>query len=322
DYVGRIDGTEFEGGSAEDAALVLGEGQLISGLAEGLVGARAGEERIVSARFPDTYPTQDLAGKDAEFTVNVKEVARPVRPDVGDEFAQSLGATSLAHLKEMLRSRIGAEYAAVAYSKLKRQVLDALDKAHDFALPEALVTGEFEGIWPRFKAAPEPEGQPVKSEDELKAECRRLAERRVRLGLVIGEIGEKQKVEVTQDELKRALVARARSFPGQERAVYEYYEKNPGAVIELRGPIFEDKVIEHILGQAKPTEKRVSVEELLKSVTGEGELAGGAAHPRGAEDRDHAHEHHGHDHHHGHAHHHDHDHHDHGRGHEHGGDKR
>ena len=318
DYVGRIDGTEFEGGRAEDAELVLGEGQLIPGLAEGLLGAKAGEERIVSARFPDAYPTTDLAGKDAEFTVNVKEVARPVRPEIGDEFAQSLGATSLAHLKEMLRGRIGAEYAAVAYSKLKRQVLDALDKAHDFALPEALVTGEFEGIWPRFKAAPEPEGQPVKSADELKAECRRLAERRVRLGLVIGEIGEKQKIEVTQDELKRALVARARSLPGQERAVYEFYEKNPDAVIELRAPIYEDKVIEHILGQAKPTEKRVSVEELLRPMAGEGELVGGAAHPHGP--GDHEHDGHGHDHrHHGHDHHHDHDH---GTGHEHSGDKR
>jgi trigger factor len=317
DYAGRIDGTEFEGGSAESAELVLGEGQLIPGLAEGLLEARAGEERIVSARFPDTYPTQDLAGKDAEFTVKVKEVARPVRPDVGDEFAQSLGAQSLAHLREMLRGRIGAEYAAVAYSKLKRQVLDALDKAHDFALPEALVTGEFEGIWPRFKSDSEPEGQAVKSEEELKAECRGLAERRVRLGLVMGEIGEKQKIQVTQDELKRALVARARSFPGQEREVYEYYEKNPGAVIELRAPIYEDKVIEHILGQAKPAEKRVSVEELLKPGADEGELVGGAAHPHGAGDDDHTHAHHGHDHHHDHDHH-DHDHHDHGPG----GDKR
>jgi trigger factor len=315
DYVGRIDGTEFEGGSAEGAELVLGEGQLIPGLAEGLLGAKAGEQRTVSAKFPDAYPTQDLAGKDAEFTVSVKDVARPVRPEVGDEFAQSLGAQSLAHLREMLRGRIGAEYAAVAYSKLKRQVLDALDKAHDFALPEALVTGEFEGIWPRFKPEPVAEGQPVKSEEELKAECRRLAERRVRLGLVMGEIGEKQKVEVTQDELKRALVARARSFPGQERDVYEYYEKNPGAVIELRAPIYEDKVIEHILGQAKPAEKRVSVEELLKPVAGEGELVGGAAHPHGAGEDDPAHAHHGHDHHHDHAHHHDH-------GHGHGGDKR
>jgi trigger factor len=317
DYVGRIDGSEFEGGGAEDAELVLGEGQLIPGLAEGLLGAKAGEERIVSARFPDTYPTQDLAGKDAEFTVKVKEVARPARPEIGEEFAQTLGAQSLSHLRDMLRGRIGAEYAAVAYSKIKRQVLDALDKAHDFALPEALVAGEFESIWPRFKSLPEPEGQPVRSEDELKAECRRLAERRVRLGLVIGEIGDKQKIEVTQDELKRALVARARSFPGQERAVYEYYEKNPGAVIELRGPIYEDKVIEHILGQARPTEKRVSVEELLKPMAGDGELIDGAAHSHGPGDHDHDH---GHEHHH-HGHDHPHDH-GHGAGHEHGGDKR
>jgi trigger factor len=317
DYIGRIDGTAFEGGSAEDAELVLGEGQLIPGLAEGLLGAKAGEQRIVSARFPDTYPNEDLAGKDTEFTVDVKQVARPVRPEIGDEFAQTLGATSLSHLRDMLRGRIGAQYAAVTYSKLKHQVLDALDKTHDFELPEALVTHEFDAIWPRFKPGPEPEGQPVKPEEELKAECRKLAERRVRLGLLIGAIGEKQKIEVTQDELKRALVARARSFPGQERVVYEYYEKNPNAVVELRAPIYEDKVIEHVLEQAKPAEKRVSVEELLKPLAGEGELGGEAAPAHGAGEHDHAHHGHEHDHHHGHDHH-DHDH---GSGREHGGDK-
>jgi trigger factor len=320
-YVGRVDGKEFEGGRADDAELVLGEGQLIPGLVEGLLGTKAGEERVVKAHFPDEYPTQDLAGKDAEFTVNVKDVARPVRPEVDDEFGKALGAQSLAHLKELLRGRIGAEYAAVTYSKLKRQVLDALDKAHDFALPESLVVGEFETIWRRYKASVRPEGEaegePAKSEEETKAEFRKLAERRVRLGLVIGEIGEKQKIEVTQDELKRALIARARSFPGQERAVYEHYEKNPGAVVELRAPIYEDKVIDHVLEQAKPEDKRVSVEELYKPMAGDGELAG-SAHHHGPGDHDHAHDHHGHDHDH-HDHHHDHDH---GAGHEHGGDKR
>jgi trigger factor len=313
-YVGCVDGKEFEGGRAEDAELVLGEGQLIPGLVEGLLGARSGEERAVKAKFPDDYPTRDLAGKDAEFTVSVKEVARPVRPEIGDEFAKTLGAQSLAHLREMLRGRIGAEYAAVTYSKLKRQVLDALDTAHDFALPESLVEGEFEAIWRRYQAsarsAGEADVEPAKPEDELKAELRRLAERRVRLGLVIGEIGEKQKVDVTQDELKRALIARARGFPGQERAVYEYYEKNPAAVAELRAPIYEDKVINHILEQAQPTEKRVSVEELLKPMADDGELAAGAVHHHG--DHDHDHDHHGHDHDHGHRH-------DQGAGHEHSG---
>src|SRR5262245_27704845 len=319
DYVGRVGGEAFEGGSAEDSELVLGEGRLIPGLVEGLVGAKAGEERVVAAKFPDQYSATELAGKDAEFAVNVKAVARPVLPEANDEFAKTLGAQSVAQLKDMLRSRIAAEYVSVTYTKLKRQVLDALDKAHEFALPEALVAGEFDTIWRRFGAAPakaEGEGgadaQPAKSEEERRADVRKIAERRVRLGLVIGEIGDKQKIEVQQDEPKRALIARARSFPGQERMVYEFYEKNPSAVMELRGPIFEDKVIDHIIEQAKPAERKVSVEELLKPVDdGVGWLDDAAQH-------EHGHDHHGHSHDHDH---HDHGHHDDHHGHDHG-DKR
>jgi trigger factor len=326
DYVGRIGGEAFDGGSAEDSELVLGEGRLIPGLAEGLVGAKAGEERVVAAKFPDEYSAKDLAGKDAEFTVNVKAVARAVLPEANDEFAKTLGAQSLDQLKDMLRGRIAAEYGSVAYTKLKRQVLDALDKAHDFALPEALVAGEFNTIWSRFGAAPEKtegdaDATPAKSEEERRADVRKIAERRVRLGLVIGEIGEKQKIEVTQEELKRALIARARSFPGQERMVYEFYEKNPSAVMELKGPIFEDKVIDHIIEQAKPAERKVALEELLKPVEDEmGWLEAAAQHGH-----DHDHDHHDHEHGHGHDHdhHHDHDHGHHGHDHDHGhGDKR
>lgn len=322
DYVGRVDGTAFEGGSAEDADLVLAEGQLIPGLAEGLVGAKAGEERVVPAKFPDGYQMADLAGKDAEFTVTVKAVAKPIVPEADDEFAKTLGAQSLEQLKDMLRARIASEYAGAAYSKLKRQVLDVLDKAHDFALPEALVAGEFEAIWRSLPPkASESEADPgeadrgesdpgkteegSKAEDARKAEVRKLAERRVRLGLLIGEIGEKQKIEVTQDELKRALVAKARSFPGQERAVYEFFEKNPAAVMEqLRGPIFEDKVIAHIIEQAKPTDRPVTVEELMKPIEGDSELESLIAHDHG---HDHDHRDHDHDHDHG-RHHHDHEH--------------
>jgi trigger factor len=216
----------------------------------------------------------------------------------------------------MLRGRIATEYSSVTYTKLKRQVLDALDKAHDFALPEALVASEFNAIWSRFGAAPaNAEGQPAKPEEERKADVRKIAERRVRLGLVIGEIGEKQKIEVTQEELKRALIARARSFPGQERMVYEYYEKNPGAVMELKGPIFEDKVIDHIIEQSKPAERKVSVDELMKPV--EDEMAWLEAAAQHEHDHDHDHQH---EHDHDHAHHdHDHAHHGHDHGH---GDKR
>jgi len=334
DYVGRVGGEAFEGGSAEDSELMLGEGRLIPGLAEGLVGARAGEERVVAAKFPDAYAAKDLAGKDAEFTVKIKAVARPVLPQADDEFAKTLGAQSLAQLKDMLRGRIAAEYGSVTYTKLKRQVLDALDKAHDFALPEALVAGEFNAIWSRYGAAPakaEGDGEETpaesepKSEEERRADVRKIAERRVRLGLVIGEIGEKQKIEVTQDELKRALIARARSFPGQERMVYEFYEKNPSAVMELKGPIFEDKVIDHIIEQAKPAERKVSLEELLKPVESDTDWLDAAAAQQGHDhdhdhhDHDHGHHGHDHDHHHHQDHDHDHSHHDHDHGH---GDKR
>jgi trigger factor len=335
DFVGRIDGVEFEGGKGEDVQLVVGEGNFIPGFVEGLEGAKAGEERLVKVKFPDDYPAKEVASKDAEFTIQVKEVAKPVAPAVDDEFAKTLGAQSLANLKELVRSRIAAEYATVTRMKLKRQALDALDTAHDFALPESLVAGEFESIWKRFGQSLQAEGKTLadagKPEEELKAE------RRVRLGLVIGEIGDQQKVQVSQDELKRALVEQARRYAGQERAVYQFYEKNPAALAGLRAPIFEDKVVDYILAQAKPVEKKVTVEELLKPMAGDDAalaLAHDHVHEHGDHDHDHDHDHghhhdhehhdHGHHHdheHHDHSHHHDHEHHDHGHGHSHGPDR-
>ena len=320
DFVGRIDGVEFDGGKGEDVQLVVGEGQFIPGFVEGLEGAKAGEERLVKVKFPDDYPGKEVAGKDAEFTVTVKEVAKPVRPEVNDDFAKTLGAQSLDHLKELVRGKIAGEYASVARMKIKRQALDALDKAHDFALPETLVNGEFEGIWRQFAQSLESEGKTVadagKPEEELRTEYRRIAERRVRLGLVIGEIGDKQKLQVSQDELKRALIEQARRYPGQERMVYEYYEKNPAALVELRAPIFEDKVIDHILEVAKPAERKVTPEELLKPVAGDDDALAHVHHH--AHGHDHSHDHHGHDHSH---HDHSHDHHGHDHAHKHSGDK-
>jgi trigger factor len=331
DFVGRVGGEEFEGGKGEDMQLVVGEGNFIPGFVEGLEGAKAGEARLVKLKFPDDYPAQQLAGKDAEFSVTVKEVAKPVLPAVDDEFAKTLGAQSLAQLKDMVRARIAAEYASVSRMKLKRQALDALDTAHDFALPESLVTAEFDSIWGRLGQSLQAEGKSLadagKPEEELKAEYRKMAERRVRLGLVIGEIGDRQKVQVTQDELKRALVEQARRYPGQERAVYQFYEKNPAALTNLRAPIFEDKVVDYILEQAKPVDRKVAVEDLLKPMAGDLDPLGIADHDHAHDhdhhhdhdhDHDHGHHHHHHDHDHGH-HHHDHGHdHDHGHGHSHG----
>jgi trigger factor len=337
DFVGRIDGVEFQGGKGEDVTLVVGEQQFIPGFVEGLEGAKADEERLVKVKFPDDYPAKEVAGKDAEFTVNVKEVAKPIRPEVNDEFAKTLGAQSVSNLRELVRARIGNEYMQLSNTKLKRQVLDALDKSHDIALPETLVSGEFDEIWRRYNSALQSEGKTIadtgKPEEELKANYRKLAERRVRLGLVIGEIGDKQKIQVTQDELKQALISQARSYPGQERMVYEYYEKNPAALVQLRAPIFEDKVVAYIIEQAKPAEKKVSIEDLLKPAPGDAdELAiADLGHAHDHHGHDHHHHGHDHDHHHGHDHHHhghDHDHHHHDHGHDHGhvqqptGDKR
>ena len=304
DFAGRVDGNEFEGGKADDAQIVIGQSQFIPGFVEGIMGAKAGEERAVDAKFPEAYPEKALAGKDVVFTVKVKEVAKPIRPAIDDDFAKTLGTESLAKLKELVTAKIAGEYAAVARMKLKQQILDGLDKAHDFALPQTLVTNEFEGIWRQVTQSLEQAGKTFadegKNEEEVKAEYRKIAERRVRLGLVIGEIGEKTGVEVTQDELRRALIEQARRYRGQEKVVYEYYEKNPAALIELRAPIFEEKVIDHILGQAKPTDKKVTAEELLKPMEG-ADVHDHAGHDHAHHDHDHDHDqgHHDHDHDHG-----------------------
>ena len=313
DFVGRIAGEEFEGGKGEGVELVIGTSSFIPGFAEGIVGSKAGEERAVNATFPEQYPEASLAGKDAVFAVTVKEVAKPIRPALDDDFAKTLGAETVGKLRELVAARIGAEYAALSRGRLKRQVLDELEKAHDFVLPESLVKGEFDIIWRQLtrnlEAAKRTFADEGKSEEELRAEYRKIAERRVRLGLVIGEIGESNKLHVTQDEMRNALVEQARRYPGQERFVYDYYQKNPSALVELRAPIFEDKVVDLIVSQAKPIEKKVSVAELLQQdADGAGALLD-HSHDHVHHPHDHAeHPHHDHEHHEHHDHHHDHDH--------------
>jgi trigger factor len=317
DFLGRIGGEEFAGGKGEDVQLIVGESRFIPGFLEGLMGAKAGEERNINATFPQDYPQAQLAGKDAVFTVKVKEVAKAIKPELDDEFAKTLGAESLAKLRELVGARIAAEYMMHTRMKLKRQILDALDTAHDFALPETLVQTEFDAIWKQLQQGLDRAGKSLadegKDEAAMRAQYRKIAERRVRLGLLIGEIGDKAKVEVGQDELRRALIAQARRYPGQDKFVYEYYEKNPTALLELRAPIFEDKVIEHILSHAKPIDRKVTVEELLKPDDDEEALL--PIGPDDSHDHDHSHEH---DHSHGHAHDHAHGH-DHVLGHDHQG---
>jgi trigger factor len=270
DFVGRIGGEAFEGGKAEDAQIVLGQGSFIPGFEEGLEGAKAGEERSVVATFPEDYTVEELAGKEATFAVTVKEVAVPTKRAIDDEFAKLFGMESLEKLREAIAAQIQGEYNSASRMKLKRELLDQLNAVHSFELPPTLVESEFEGLWHQFNENLKQSGKTLedegKTEDEARADYRRLAERRVRLGLVIGEIADANKIEITQDEMRRALIEQARRFPGHEKAVYEYYEKTPGALGELRAPIFEDKVVDFILEKVEPVEKKVSKEELFKEV--------------------------------------------------------
>jgi trigger factor len=270
DFVGKIDGEVFEGGSAEGIEIVIGQGQFIPGFEEQLTGAKAGEDRLVEVAFPEDYGADHLRGKQASFETKIKAVAKPQRPEANDAFAQSLGVESLEKLQELFTQRISDEYAQAARSKLKRELLDALEAAHTFELPPTLVDREFEELWSQvtseMERAKETWEDKDQTEEEAREEYRGIAERRVRLGLVIGEIGERNKIEVGEEELRKALLEKVRQFPGQEKIVYEYYQKNPGAVAELRAPIFEEKVVDFILELAKPTERKVSKDELQKAL--------------------------------------------------------
>jgi trigger factor len=270
DFVGKIDGEEFEGGKGEGLTLVLGKNQFIPGFEEGLIGAGAGDERTVTGTFPEDYPMPTLAGKAAQFDVKVQGVAKAVKPEVDEEFAKGFGADSVDHLKTLVGEQIAKEYEGAARMKLKRELLDQLEKAHSFELPPSLVEREFEAVWRQVTMGLQRDGKTFadegKTEDEAREEYRKIAERRVRLGLVVGEIGDKQKIEVTQDELRKALMEQARRYPGQEKFVYEYFQKTPGALQELRAPIFEDKVVDYLLSVAKPVDKKVSREELFERV--------------------------------------------------------
>ena len=303
DFEGRLDGEPFKGGSAEDAQILLGGGGFIPGFEEGLTGAKAGEERSVDANFPQDYPEASLAGKQVRFAVKVKEVASPAAPTIDDNFAKSLGLESLDQLKEMVKQRLEQDRSTASRMKLKRALLDKLNASHDFALPPTLVDNEFQAIWrevtehlKRSNRSFEDEGT---TEEKAKEEYRGIAERRVRLGLILSEVGSRNKIEVSDEEVTRALLERARQFPGQERKVYDFYRNNPQALAELRAPIYEDKVVDFILELAQVKEKPVSVEELYT------DPEGGHPHPHehGHHDHDHEHDHghgqHGHDHGHG-----------------------
>jgi trigger factor len=306
DFVGSIDGAPFEGGATDDAPVVLGSGNFIPGFEEGLKGARAGEERQVEATFPDTYPEAKLAGKAARFAVKVKEVGAPETPPVDEEFAKSLGLESVEKLRETIKQRLEQDRAGASRLKLKRALLDALNQGHDFDLPPTLVDNEFQAIWQqvtadleRSKKSFEDEGT---TEEKARAEYRDIAARRVRLGLVLSEVGTRKEINITDEEVNRALLERIRQFPGQERKVYDYYRNNPEALAEFRAPIFEDKAVDYILELAKVTETPVSVEALYADPDADHDHEHDHGHEHHGHDHDLAHHHHGHDHDHGHDH--------------------
>ena len=274
-FIGTIDGVAFDGGTADDVDLEIGSGQFIPGFEDQLIGAKAGQDLTVNVTFPDTYGVKELAGKAAAFAVHVTKIETPKETAIDDDFAKKMGFEDLAKLKDMVKERMAAEFGQMSAMKLKRDVLDALDKMYAFDLPEKLVEAEFNGIWKaldnEMKRANKSFEDEKTTEDEARKEYHAIAERRVRLGLVLGTLGEKEGVQVNEQELQQALMNRMRQFPGQEKQVMDHYRKNPGALVELRGPIFEQKVVDSIVAKATVTGKTVTREELQAMVQDEDE---------------------------------------------------
>jgi trigger factor len=267
DFVGSVDGVEFEGGKGNDFNLTLGSGQFIPGFEDQLIGAKAGETVNVNVKFPEEYHAADLAGKDAVFVVTVKEVKAPEDTRIDDELAKKLGLDDLATLKDRVRDQLKNDYAQASRLHLKRRILDALDNVHDFPLPPAMVEHEFNNIWAQVEDELKREGKTAadegKTEDELKAEYRKIAERRVRLGLVLGKLGEQNGITIAPDEVQRAILQRARQFPGQEQQVFQFYANNPQAQAEIRAPLFEEKVVDFIAELAQVSERKVDKDTLF-----------------------------------------------------------
>ena len=267
-FKGSIDGTLFEGGTGENIQVVIGSNTFIPGFEEQLLGMAAGETRTLKVSFPKNYTNMELAGKPAEFETTATLIEAPQDTEINDEFAKTLGLESLDKLKEAARARLAAEYAAATRQRVKRMLLDRLDEAHRFEAPPSLVDEEFNLMWNSIRAEMESGGKTFADEDTTeeaaKEEYRKIADRRVRLGLVLSEIGEKNKITVTEDEVSRAVIERARSMPGREKEVWEYYQKNANALAQLRAPIYEDKVVDFILELANVTEKKVTREDLYK----------------------------------------------------------
>ena len=267
DFVGKLDGEPFEGGAAEDFPLTLGSGSFIPGFEEELAGVTAGEEKTIEVTFPEDYGAEHLAGKPATFDVTVKAVKAPKPAEIDDALAQRYGADDLDALKGQIRERLEAEYAGAARAVAKRALLDKLDEMVDFELPPSLVEAEAKQIAHQLwhEEHPEVEGHDH-GEIEPTEEHQKLAERRVRLGLLLAELGNRAEIEVSDAEMTQAVMAQARRYPGQERQFFEFVQQNPQMQQQLRAPIFEDKVVDYILELADVTEREVGKEELQAAV--------------------------------------------------------
>ncbi|MGH6823679.1 MAG: trigger factor, partial [Methylocella sp.] len=283
DFTGKIDGEPFEGGTGENVDVVLGSGSFLPGFEAQIEGMKTGESRTIAVAFPDDYGVARLAGKAATFDVRLKGAAAAAEVEIGDGFAQGLGFEDLAKLKDTIRASIEREHLAASRGKWKRALLDALDKKYVFDVPEGLVTQEFDAVWRKVEAEQKRSGRSYADDNTTEAAARadylKIAERRVRLGLLLAEIGARADIKVSDEEVSQALAQRARAFPGQEKIVWDYYRKNPHALAEIRVPLFEDKVVDHVISRVKLTDRKVSRDELLKVNDDDATDAGGETMP-------------------------------------------
>ena len=268
DFVGTVDGEAFDGGAMEGHQLVLGSGSFIPGFEEQLIGVKAGDEKDVKVTFPDPYQAADLAGKEAVFATKVIEVQGEKDAVIDDEFAQKFGVADLEALKAAVKTQYEGQLEMQTRMKLKRAILDELDKKHKFELPPNMVEMEFTNIWNQVQAEKEAgqldEDDAKKSEKQLEKDYRKISERRVRLGLVLAEMGQKHEIQISNEEIQQAMIAEARQYPGQEQQVIEFYQKNPQAIAQLRAPIYEEKVVDLIIDKAKVTDKKVDKKTLFE----------------------------------------------------------
>jgi trigger factor len=264
DFKGTLDGVAFDGGTAQDFDLELGSKQFIDNFEEQLVGAKAGDTRTVKVTFPAKYPSAQLAGKDAEFEVTIKSVQEAKTPEINEEFAKARGFADLNALHEAVRAQLIREYDQIVRNQLKKQLFDILEEKHDFELPENMVEMEFKTIWERLEQSMDSEeALEGKEKSELEEEYKKVARRRVKLGILLAEVGTRNKIQINREELSRAVMQQAQQYPGQERQIFEFYQKNPNRLEDLRGPILEEKAVDFVLSKVKFNDVKTPLAELV-----------------------------------------------------------